>query len=377
MEAIDLSQTKPIKLLWLSPNLNHYKARLINRLHETTDVDVTVVAGTGRKKGGDKSLERKWEFSLVQTQASKAKFGLSLSVMKLIFSKRKEFDWLLVPKESKYILLIFFCWLLKNISRAKNFKLVSYNHPVYLSGARKDTLVKKYFSKALYSLYDRVVFYTETARNDMVSAGLIKAEKAFFANNTVDTEEIRVQYDFEVPEINPTILFIGRLIPSKKLSVCIDYYKQLCLDIPELNLIVIGDGPDAKLISDLSKSDIKVTWTGALVEESEIARYMKKCWLVLVPGASGLSVNHALAYGRPYATCKNALHGPELSYIEHERNGFILSGNLSSDVSRLKQFFTSSETTFFNNAWDAGTNLSISQWCTQFQRSLTPEVDVD
>jgi len=43
-----------MKLLWLSPNLNHYKAKFLNHLTLDTDIDLTVLAGTGRKNMGDK-----------------------------------------------------------------------------------------------------------------------------------------------------------------------------------------------------------------------------------------------------------------------------------------------------------------------------------
>ena len=51
---------------------------------------------------------------------------------------------------------------------------------------------------------------------------------------------------------------------------------------------------------------------------------MKKASLVFVPGLSGLSINHAFAYGRPYATFSAERHGPEINYLINGVNGFII-----------------------------------------------------
>ena len=54
---------------------------------------------------------------------------------------------------------------------------------------------------------------------------------------------------------------------------------------------------------------------------------MKRASIIFVPGLSGLSINHAFAYGRPYATCNSERHGPEISHLKNGINGFIIGDN--------------------------------------------------
>ena len=56
-----------MKLLWLSPNLNHYKAQFLNHLNLATDIDLTVLAGTGRKNMGDKESDVEPQFKIIAT----------------------------------------------------------------------------------------------------------------------------------------------------------------------------------------------------------------------------------------------------------------------------------------------------------------------
>lgn len=50
-------QGKRLRLLWLSPNLNHYKARFLNHLTKTDDLDLTILSGTGRTGMGDEEIK--------------------------------------------------------------------------------------------------------------------------------------------------------------------------------------------------------------------------------------------------------------------------------------------------------------------------------
>ena len=74
----------------------------------------------------------------------------------------------------------------------------------------------------MFRLFDRVVFYTEAARDEAVATGIVPACKAWFANNTLDTDSIWDHYSFEVNENqNWTFAFLGRLdAERKRLNTC-------------------------------------------------------------------------------------------------------------------------------------------------------------
>jgi hypothetical protein len=55
-----------LKILWLAPNFNHYKARFLNHLATENDVSLTILSGTGRDQMGDHELEEDWNFKQIK-----------------------------------------------------------------------------------------------------------------------------------------------------------------------------------------------------------------------------------------------------------------------------------------------------------------------
>ena len=56
----------------------------------------------------------------------------------------------------------------------------------------------------------------------------IDSKRAYWSNNTIDTNEVKKYYQFTYPPTKVLrILFIGRLIPSKKVDVAIKYFELL------------------------------------------------------------------------------------------------------------------------------------------------------
>ena len=327
-----MSQVK-CSVLWIAPNLNHYKTRFLSRLAEGGALDITVLAGGQLKNIGHRPDERNPAFSKVNVKATKNNFHVRLEVYVAILRLLREsgFGLVLMPIEKKHILLICYVYVLKLVF---GFKLVSYNHPVTRSrfwNPAFDRLTTSF----LFSLYDRIIFYTKEGRDLAVNLNLLSAPKAFFANNTLDTREIWRDYTFEVNKSDPKVLlFIGRLIKSKRLDLLLKYFEALKAQLPSARLVVIGDGPEAHIIKSATEKDQAVTWLGAVVDEARISPVMRQAHVVFVPGWSGLSIVHAFAYGKPYATIRGP-HPPEIDYLKDGVNGLILTGNIASNCKRI------------------------------------------
>jgi len=366
-----------MKLLWLSPNLNHYKAQFLNHLNLATDIDLTVLAGTGRKNMGDKESDVEPQFKIIATNVSKAKFGFSKLIRKELNRHFIEFDWVLIPREKKNLALFLYALWLKSKARWKGRKvqLVSYNHPLINSGPGKVTVLDSLLTRFFYKMYDKIIFYTEESCELVVNKGFINPAKAFWANNTIDTKEVRNNYEFSLPNLEePTILFIGRLIRSKRVDICLEYYfilkEKLKNKGKTLSLIIIGDGPEKIHIEKALLLDKTIEWKGALVNEKEIAPLMKRSSMVFIPGHSGLSINHAFSYGRPYFTIENVGHAPEIGYVEVGENGFILGNNKTENFKIIEQYLLNDNSKICLNAFNKGIELSIENWCKQFYASF-------
>ena len=102
---------------------------------------------------------------------------------------------------------------------------------------------------------------------------------------------------------------------------------------------------------------------------------MARASLVFIPGHSGLSINHAFAYGRPYVTLASNDHAPEIDYVENGKNGYILHYDLESNIEIINKLISNRITleNFCDNAKQKGNYLSVEKWVEQMKRSLLDE----
>ncbi|WP_425077403.1 glycosyltransferase family 4 protein [Psychroserpens sp. S379A] len=360
-----------LKILWLSPNFNHYKARFLNHLAADTDIQLTILSGSGRLNVGDQELTNDWNFEHIKLNVLKKDYGRSKLVkgkLKAIFD---DYDWIMIPAEKKNLPLFLYTLKLRRLN--KEVRLFSYNHPVLRSGNGKITVFDKWITKFYFRKLNRVVFYTEHSCQWALKNGLVRNNKAYWANNTVDNIEIKKHYTYQLPPENSnTIVFIGRLIPSKRVPDLITYFTALKKETPNIKLEIIGDGPESYHIKSALQSNTNIVWHGTLIDEASISPIMTRAALVFIPGHSGLSVNHAFSYGRPYVTLKGPSHAPELQYLEEGKTGYILEGDFKSNVNTIKNLLSNREVLerFCTNAQQKGEYLSVQKWVEQMKQNL-------
>lgn len=362
-----------IKILWLAPNLNHYKARFLNYLAKESDIELTLLSGIGRKSMGDVEISEEWVFKHQKLNVTKSKFGTSKLVRKSLKKHFNSYDWILIPAEKKNLLLFLYANSLK--SKSSKTKLFSYNHPILKSGNGKISFLDRLITKYYYEKFDRVIFYTKQSCKWAIQQNLIKPSKAFWANNTLDTNEISKHYSFSLPNFDvKSIVFIGRLIPSKRLDLLIAYFENLQGKLPKeiLKLEIIGDGPEKVLVEKAIEKNANITWHGGIIDEAKISPIMKKTAIVFIPGHSGLSVNHAFAYGRPYITLQGSSHAPEINYIKHGVNGYILDESEERNLNKIATIISDENQLklLCKEAQKSGEELSVMKWIEQVKTSL-------
>jgi len=363
-----------LRILWLAPNFNHYKARFLNHLAKDADIDLTILSGIGRDQMGDQELEEDWSFKQVKLNVTKKDFGRSKKVKETLKPIFKDFDWVLIPAEKKNLPLFLFAMRLRK--EHTSVRLFSYNHSKLKSSNGLYSFLDSRLTKFFNDNLDRIIFYSQEACEKAIHNKLVAPQKAFWANNTVDNTEIQKHYIYQLlPKDSQTILFIGRLIPSKRVSDLIKYYKLLRQNHQNLKLEIIGDGPDKSLIETEIIEDSNINWHGTLVDEADIAPIMERVSLVFIPGLSGLSINHAFAYGKPYLTLKADKHGPEIDYLVDGENGYILDDDLETDVKKISQLLENRELliSFSNKAKEKSEYLSVKNWVHQIKSSLLHE----
>jgi glycosyltransferase involved in cell wall biosynthesis len=92
-------------------------------------------------------------------------------------------------------------------------------------------------------------------------------------------------------------------------------------DFPGATLTIVGDGPDAERTRTTAGDELgrSIIMYGEAYDETRLADLYLASDLVVFPGAVGLSVNHALAYGVPVIAFERRPHGPhhhpEIAYV--------------------------------------------------------------
>ena len=349
------------KLLWIAPSLNFYKARFLNLLSK--ELELFVVAGKLHTKDGHAPLDEQLQFKVINVNAVERQFSWSPRVIfKTVMAIRKEGpDKVLMPAEKKHLPLIMVLALLKPWL---GIKLISYNHSHLRSN--KSLKLDVLMTKWVFSWYDTLVFYTQHCYDFAMKHQLINKEKAHWVSNTLDDTEIKSLYTFNYPPAkNMGLLFIGRLVEKKRLDLLFNYYKVLLQDLPDLMLHIIGDGPMASMVQVESQTNPNIIWYGSLTNEKELSEIFAQSALVFVPGHSGLSINHAFFYGRPYVTFESATQPPEFNYIQDDVNGLVLQYDQDvQNLKRLKELLAHPKTlqNFCEEAYAQGKQLSIENW---------------
>jgi glycosyltransferase involved in cell wall biosynthesis len=307
--------------------------------------------------------------SISELNVSKDEFRFNKQLRQLIKERNSIYDFIMVPYEKKFLLLLIYVKIQK-LRYKRNFMIFSHNHPV-----AKSRFGSRFLTRFVYKFfYDKIIFYTQDSYKWAISERLIKPKRAAWANNTIDeTEIINLREDRQIPLSPPRLLMIGRLLEYRWIDRLLDYYAELKKSVPTVELHVIGDGPEKFKIEKAQKSLSDVHYYGMLIDEPKIAQIINRVDFVFIPGHSGLSINHAFSYGKPYITSRDYTnHPPEYSYLKDGINSIILSGSRSHDIEKLKHYITDKEK--YDNlragAIDAAEKMSIRNWVKQMKFAI-------
>ncbi len=130
---------------------------------------------------------------------------------------------------------------------------------------------------------------------------------------------------------SPQLLGVGRLTADKRFDLLIDVFRGVRAEHPLTVLTIVGDGPERSRLEQLAGADLGkgIVLTGALHEEPQLAPHFLGADVLIVPGAAGLSVNHALAYHLPVAAFGRSPNGPrhhpEIEYVVEGESGLLVA----------------------------------------------------
>ncbi len=194
---------------------------------------------------------------------------------------------------------------------------------------------------------DTIVLYTDKERLEYQRLGLDSCH-LFAANNTIDTGHVkRAIAAWSRDELDAfrdehglwdsrVALFCGRIEEKACLDLLFKALKSVLQTESSWILVIIGQGSRAEeLSSEAEKIGIaeRVKWVGACYDEYKLAPWFLSAFCFVYPGAIGLSLLHAFAYGLPVITHNNRdNHMPEFAALEEGKNGLIYDEGCSESL---------------------------------------------
>ena len=155
-------------------------------------------------------------------------------------------------------------------------------------------LSPRFYRRAAY------VAVSESTREDLIALG-IQPERIWVVRNGTPNADT----DVEVAKAaRPTVVYLGRLVPHKRVELLLDAAAGLAPDVPGLHVRLIGQGPSEQqlreTVRELGIQDL-VTFDG-YVDGATKDRLLGEAWAVALPSVRegwGLAVAEGAAMATP------------------------------------------------------------------------------
>lgn len=180
-----------------------------------------------------------------------------------------------------------------------------------------------------------------------VSAGVLQkigfpAERTTVLNNAVDTSSIsQVLAAATADEVaalraalaispGPVGIMVASLHADKRISFLIEAARRIRAQVPDFQLVVVGDGPLADQVRVAeAASGGWFHWVGVRTGR-EKALLLTMARVMLNPGMVGLSILDSFVAGVPMVTTNIASHSPEIAYLESDVNGLVTADSINA-----------------------------------------------
>ncbi|NTV84308.1 MAG: glycosyltransferase family 4 protein, partial [Bacteroidales bacterium] len=139
------------------------------------------------------------------------------------------------------------------------------------------------------------------------------------------SEQIKERYSLH-DHIN--FLYVGGLLPEKNVDLLLDAFRMVASRHAGVKLIIIGDGPMRKEISEkiTAMQDDRIIYLGRIMED--VDQYFAASTCFVLPGVGGLALNQAMFWSKPCIVSE--ADGTEDDLVVEGVTGFrFLKDNLS------------------------------------------------
>lgn len=242
-------------------------------------------------------------------------------------------------------------WISASIGRIRGKRILFWTH----GWPRDEGGVKEVIRGTFYRLCNGLLLYGNRARTIGIKRGFdpqrlyvvynsLEYEVQKKYRNAVSLDEImKVRQQFFNNAEKPVVICTCRLVKDRKLGLLLQALRLLKVEGLEVNLILVGDGPERAALSQMSKEmDILVKFYGECYDEDILARLFSASNVTVIPEKAGLTTIHSLGYGVPVITHNNFdQQGPEVEAVIPGVNGDLYDqGDCQELAAMIKKWAT-------------------------------------
>lgn len=259
-------------------------------------------------------------------------------------------------------------WVILLLARFTGKKTIAWTHGWY----GKEGFIKRLIKKTFYSLFNKLMIYSEYSIKLMEKQGF-SSDKLFCIANSLDTDkELNIRRNLKETDIytkhfgneNPTIIYCGRIQKRKKLELILESIKLLNSQNYTINAVFVGKDIDNLHLEELSKligCPNQVWFYGPCYDDNILGELFYNANLCVSPGNVGLTAIHSLTFGCPVVTHNNfAYQMPEFeSIIPNMTGDFFQQDDIKDLAEKIRKW----------------TSLTIEERC-QIRKNAYKEIDM-
>jgi L-malate glycosyltransferase len=336
------------KVVILYRTLPQYRIEFYNMLKKELNehnISLTLIYGSVKSEEKENISQIKWAIF-------KENKILSIGPLQLIWQpclKEIETADLVIVEQANKLLINYILFIRRMIGKQK-FAFWGHGRNMQSSPSNIFNIVKR-----IYTNYcDWWFAYTDGVKHFLVENGY-KEDQITVVQNAFDTKQLLqnfksvtakelsdIQIKYNIKAEDKVLLYCGSLYKEKRVAFLIEAADRLFKLGYIFKLIIIGAGPDEKIVKSLTTDRPWLIYAGAQFDHQK-AVFFKLSDIFLLPGAIGLAVLDSFVMETPIITTEYPYHGPEFEYLINGYNGLITKNNIDDYVNAVSGLMKNEE----------------------------------
>ncbi|MGM9715858.1 MAG: glycosyltransferase [Prevotella sp.] len=221
----------------------------------------------------------------------------------------------------------------------------------------RENIVKRIIKRIYFSLYSKLLVYSNYAINLMEKEGINKDKMYCIANSLDSDHDKKIRSCLKATDVykahfrngNPTIIYCGRIQKIKKLDLLVDAICTLNKEGIKINIVLVGkdvDNINLDKYAELKGVSDKLWFYGPCYDSQILGELFYNASVCVSPGNVGLTAIHSLTFGCPVITHGNFPYQmPEFeSIVPNVTGSFFEQDNAKDLAEKIKKWVTIDDT---------------------------------